>query len=170
MSSFDIAFERTIGLEGGYSNNPADRGGPTKFGLSQKANPDLDIPTLTVQQAKEIYRKRYWNPLKPERIASEIIQLEIFDTAVNCGLGTAQLIVQRALNFLGETLAEDGQVGSLTIAALNRWIGKDSLCLFKCLNGFQFMHYVEIVKSRPGQKIFSRGWMKRIQEYRDEEP
>jgi hypothetical protein len=78
------------------------------------------------------------------------------------------LIVQRALNFLGETLAEDGQMGPRTIEGLNRWLGKDSPCLFKCLNGFQFIHYVKIIEDNPGQKVFSRGWMKRIQEYHDE--
>jgi lysozyme family protein len=167
-SFYDVAFDRTIGFEGKFSDLPADRGGITKFGLSQKANPDLDIRNLTLEQAKDIYRKRYWDPLKPERIKSEIVQLEVFDTAVNCGLHTAQLIVQRALNFLGETLEEDGDMGSITVGALNRWIEKDPQALFKCLNGFQFIHYVEIVKSHADQKLFSRGWMKRIQEYNEE--
>lgn len=165
---YEIAFERTIGLEGGYVDHPQDRGGPTKYGLSKRSNPDLDIPNLTLEQAKQIYKERYWDRLNLISIPYEILQLEIFDTAVNCGLRMAQLIVQRSLNFLGEGLSEDGIMGPRTIDALNRWTEKDCRAVFKCLNGFQFIYYVRIIENDPRQKVFARGWMKRIQDYREE--
>ena len=163
---FQTAFKRTVGLEGGFVDYPLDRGGPTKYGLSKKANPDLDIPNLTIEQAQKVYFERYWRLLNINNIESELIKLEIFDTAVNCGVRQAKLILQDALNFLGEKLLLDGKIGPKTTAAVNFWIKKDVAALFKALNGFQFMCYAEIVEHDQSQKIFSRGWMRRIQEYR----
>ncbi len=60
--NFDRAFELTVGLEGGYTNDPKDPGGETKYGISKRWNPDVDIKNLTVDQAKAIYLKRYWTP------------------------------------------------------------------------------------------------------------
>ena len=165
---FDTAFQRTIGLEGGFTNNPMDRGGPTKFGISKRANPDLDIERLTLEQAKLFYRTRYWDPLMLNQISSELVQCEMFDTGVNCGKRGIALITQKALNFLGENIEVDGWLGPVTIGKLNHWIEKDIRALFKTLNGFQFIWYVDIVNKDPFQRVFSRGWMKRIQEYNEE--
>ena len=60
MSNFDRAFRFLIGEEGGYVNDPADPGGETKFGISKRAYPQLDIKSLTLDQAKAIYRRDYW--------------------------------------------------------------------------------------------------------------
>ena len=58
------AINHTLELEGGYVNDPNDSGGQTKYGISKKAYPDLDIPNLTIAQAMEIYRKDYWDRCK----------------------------------------------------------------------------------------------------------
>lgn len=165
MKMFENAFQKTIGLEGGYVNNPLDRGGETKYGISKRAHPDLDIKNLTIDQARLFYRSRYWDPLRLDELESDLIMDEIFDTAVNCGKRGAALIAQKALNFLGENVAVDGWFGQETIGRLNFWLGKDVQALFKTLNGFQFILYVDIVTKDPYQRIFSRGWMKRIQQY-----
>jgi lysozyme family protein len=165
---FLTAFKRTVGLEGGFVDHPLDRGGPTKYGLSQKANPDLDIPNLTIEEAQKVYYERYWKLLNIDGIESELIKLEIFDTAVNCGVRQAKLILQDALNFLGESLLLDAKIGPQTIRAVHFWIKKDVAALFKALNGFQFMCYAEIVEHDHSQRVFSRGWMQRIQQYRRE--
>ena len=57
---FPDAVERVLAREGGYSDNPADRGGRTNFGISSGAYPDLDVSKLTREQAKEIYKRDYW--------------------------------------------------------------------------------------------------------------
>jgi len=58
--SFDRAFEIVIGAEGGYSNDPKDRGGETKYGISKRAYPYLDIPSLTLDNAmQKIVELRY---------------------------------------------------------------------------------------------------------------
>jgi lysozyme family protein len=171
--SFLAAFKRTIWIEigpdgqgtGGYTNDPNDPGGETKWGVSKKAHPEIDIKNLTLEKAREVAYANYWKPLRLDEIKSDFMAAELFDTAYNCGVGTAALVAQRALNFLGEDLAQDGILGPKTIARLNFWSDKDPVTLFKCLNGFQFVYYVQCVKSNPAQMKYSRGWMKRINEY-----
>lgn len=94
---FETAFKEVIAYEGGYVNDPRDPGGETKFGISKKAYPKLDIKGLTPEKAKEIYRRDYWDPLKLEDLNAEAA-LFVFDTAVNQGLGTAQLMKKACLD------------------------------------------------------------------------
>ncbi|MFX6884101.1 glycosyl hydrolase 108 family protein, partial [Acinetobacter baumannii] len=58
--NFDQAFDRLIGNEGGYVNNPADPGGETQWGISKRAYPNVNIRDLTREQAKAIYRRDVW--------------------------------------------------------------------------------------------------------------
>jgi len=91
MADFDRAIDFVLKWEGGLTS---DTGGLTKYGISQKAYPDLDIANLTLEQAKAIYRKDYWDAIKgdifmwPENIV-------LFNAAVNCG-------VSKALEWLGQ--------------------------------------------------------------------
>lgn len=165
MDAFERAFCETLSFEGEYVNDPDDPGGETKFGISKRSYPDVDIAALSFEQAKDIYKRDYWDVLNLHEIRREPISSEIFDTAVNMGRRTAITIAQRALNLLGEDLAEDGIIGVKTISALNRWSVKDMKALFICLNGFQFIHYHLITESNPRLKKFARGWTKRIQQY-----
>ena len=59
--NFDIAFSRLIDSEGGLTDNPKDPGGLTKFGISQRSYPDIDIRNLTLDQAKAIYLRDFWD-------------------------------------------------------------------------------------------------------------
>ena len=164
--SFDSAFEKTVGLEGGYCNDPRDPGGETKYGISHRAYPDLDIKNLTLEDAKLLYYRDYWIPMKLGNLVDPTIAEEIFDTGVNMGTGAAVQICQRAINFLSaETIEVDGVMGPITIDKLNQWSRLDAQALFRALNGYQFMRYVDIVKAR-GDHVFARGWMKRISDYR----
>lgn len=164
---FKDCFRRTFGAEGGlvYTNDPDDSGGETKGGISKKAHPELDIKNLTEEQIEEIYFEKYWKRLNLHLIKNKQIQAEIFDTAVNMGQITAIRILQQSLNFLGLDCDIDGVIGNQTITLTNQMIQKDSEALFKVLNGFQFIRYVKIIESRPKDKKFARGWMKRIQSY-----
>jgi len=164
---FEKAFAETIGNEGGYVNDPADPGGETQWGISKRAYPDMNIVSLTIRDAKAIYFHDYWDKLNLENLNSYLIAAEIFDTAINTGRRTAIRIAQRALNYLGEDLTEDGLIGPVTLAALNKWTAKDERALFVCLNGFQFMHYYSITQKRAKSKRFARGWTKRIQQYKE---
>lgn len=165
-ASFDHAFKKTLGYEGGYVNDPDDPGGETKFGVSQRQYPHLDIANLTLQNAKIIYYRDYWLPLKLDCFdgpAGERIAQEIFDTAVNMGTRAATYIAQRAVNFLGESVTEDGVMGAQTLAALSKWCSRDPEALFKVLNGFQFVYYYKIITREPAKGKYARGWMRRIQ-------
>ena len=168
MDVFEYAFDKTLKFEGGYVDDPDDPGGETRFGISKRSYPDVDIAALTEAQARDIYRRDYWDVLNLNEIRREPISSEIFDTAVNMGRTASIMIAQRALNFLGEDLIEDGIIGPKTIFALNKWSSKDTRALFVCLNGFQFMHYRLITKSNQKLKKFARGWTKRIQQYQGE--
>ena len=92
MSNFDRIFTLVIGEEGGYVNDPADPGGETKFGISKAAHPDVDIESLTLEQAQAIYLEDYWNPLAldTQTFGSALM---IFDCAVNQGVDVAKSIL-----------------------------------------------------------------------------
>ena len=100
MSYFDEGFAKTLGYEGGLSNDKYDSGGLTKYGISQASYPNLDIKNLTVEQAKAIYKKNYWDTCKLDEVKDKAVAIQIFDIAVNCGNGGAGKIVQRAINNL----------------------------------------------------------------------
>lgn len=164
--AFLKAFKEVLGYEGGYVNDPTDHGGETKYGISKASYPNRDIANLTLEDAKAIYYVDFWHQLRLDEITDYQIALEIFDTAVNCGVNTAVIIAQKALSFLGTKTATDGIMGSRTIDALNAWASRDPEALHKALNGYQFMHYERIVMNNPSQLKFARGWLKRIQSYR----
>ena len=96
---FERAFKKVLKLEGGakYLKDDAGRG-PTKYGINQTANPDVDIKNLTEDQAREIYRERYWNTIGGNALAAKNPQLAIiaFDASVNQGPGTAKQMIAQA--------------------------------------------------------------------------
>jgi lysozyme family protein len=84
--------------EGGYVNNPLDPGGETKFGISKRAYPNLDIKNLTREQAIEIYRKDYWNP-EWEKLGFPMAAC-LLDTAINMGPGRALQFYRNAFDYV----------------------------------------------------------------------
>jgi hypothetical protein len=89
--------DRVIGREGGYVNDPNDRGGETKFGISKRANPDVDVANLTKEQAARIYKERYWNAINADQLPANIREIA-FDAAVNQGVGWTQNALAQAGN------------------------------------------------------------------------
>ena len=178
---FDEIFATTVGLEGGYSDNPKDPGNwtggkvgagelkGTNFGISAASYPNLDIKNLTISGAKAIYKSNFWDVLRLDEVSDNQIQDEIFDAGVNMGVAEAGIIVQRAIDFLEPgapnfPLVIDGIIGAATLSYIDSWIVKDLEALFKAIDGFKFMRYVEICYTT--NKIFDWGWMKRIQEWK----
>ena len=80
--NFDKAFQLTVGLEGGYSNDPRDPGGATRYGIAKKYHPQEDIENLTLDRAKEIYLAEYWIPVGCDNQAYPM-DVCLFDGAVN---------------------------------------------------------------------------------------
>jgi len=93
--NFDQAFDRLIGAEGGYVNNPADPGGETQWGISKRAYPTLDIKALTRDAAKAIYLNDVWARARLDQLAPALA-FQVFDAAVNHGAEGATRMLQRA--------------------------------------------------------------------------
>ena len=110
--NFDLAFDRLIGNEGGYVNNPGDPGGETNFGISKRSYPTVNIASLTRDQAKVIYFRDFWQRGQMDQY-DPAIAFQVFDIAVNSGIETAIRMLQRAAG-----VADDGHVGPITIAAI----------------------------------------------------
>lgn len=92
-ADFERALEFVLRWEGGYVNDPEDPGGETKYGISKRAYPNLDIKNLTLSQAKEIYYRDYWLRAHCPEVPPHI-RLMHFDTAVNMGVRTATKCLQ----------------------------------------------------------------------------
>ncbi len=90
MSLFDTAFAIVVGLEGGYVNDPQDPGGETKYGISKRRYPAEDIPSLTLDRAKFLYQRDYWNTHGCDKLEWTEALL-VFDSAVNGGNPTRWL-------------------------------------------------------------------------------
>ncbi|CAB4121775.1 Protein of unknown function DUF847 [uncultured Caudovirales phage] len=147
MLDFDTAFDRLIGHEGGYVNNPRDPGGETKFGISKRAYPDVNIPSLTREQAQGIYRRDYWEPLGA---ADPAIKFQVFDFAVNGGLSVAIRKLQAAIG-----VADDGHWGPASAARLAAMDMNDVLLRF---NAQRLRFYTSLT----GWSDFGKGWTNRV--------
>lgn len=111
MPDFDKAFELVVGHEGGFVNDPADPGGRTIYGITERDHPDLwtaGPPSLNV--CKQRYREQYWEPIKGDQLPWPM-SLFVFDAAVNQGAKPAVMMLQRALD-----TAQDGILGRQTLA------------------------------------------------------
>lgn len=106
--TFDEAFDRLIGHEGGYVNDPNDPGGETNWGISKRSYPNVNIKTLTRDQAKEIYRRDFWQRIHGDKLYDGVA-FQVFDFAVNSGIETAIRALQRAIG-----VADDGHFGPVS--------------------------------------------------------
>jgi lysozyme family protein len=146
--NFDTAFDRLIGHEGGYVNNPADPGGETKFGISKRSYPSLNIRDLTREMAKAIYLKDFWLPLGED--AHPAIRYQAFDFAVNAGIQTALRKLQQAIG-----VADDGHFGPISRATLNAMPASAVLFLYNDKR-------IEFYTSLSTFPTFGKGWMRRV--------
>jgi lysozyme family protein len=183
MADFKIALKDTLGIEGGISNHPDDRGGFTYKGISRKTWPNwggwkivdyykdlskippTDIGTLDAM-VREFYRENFWDRIGLTSINNQKIANELFDTAVNAGAKQPILFLQRALNLLNRNGALypdtkiDGIIGNKTLELTNSHPYPDAL--LKLLNGLQLSYYVAICEKDPSQEEFLRGWLRRV--------
>ncbi|WP_367846453.1 glycoside hydrolase family 108 protein [Rhodoferax sp. WC2427] len=120
--NFDQAFDRLMGAEGGYVNDPHDPGGETNWGISKRSYPTVDIKALTREGAKAIYLRDFWAPLVD---AHPAVRFQTFDFAVNSGISTAVRKLQAAIG-----VADDGHWGPLSAAKLASMDVNDALMRF----------------------------------------
>ena len=146
--NFNIAFRTILEVEGGLVDDPNDRGGLTKYGISKKAFPNLDIASLTIEQAKAIYRKNYWQPCRCDDLPASF-DIAVFDTAINMGCSKAVKLLQKALN-----INVDGSIGPKTIAAAKA-AGETELRNF-------FLYRLFDYANQTAWKHYGRGWFNRL--------
>ncbi|EPS3324240.1 glycoside hydrolase family 108 protein [Acinetobacter baumannii] len=168
--------EELIKREGGYVNNPADRGGATKYGITEAvaraSGYKGNMKDLPLDVAKAIYRKNYWTLPRFDQVntLSSAVAEELLDTGVNCGTGFAKPLLQRALNLLNNNvkagwldLEVDGVYGSATLGALETYLSKrgkeGEKVLVRVLNIMQGQRYIEICERNPKQEQFFYGWI-----------
>ncbi len=156
MKSYNEIIEKVLEHEGGYVNDPKDLGGETKYGITKRFYPDVDIKNLTVEQAKEIYKKDYWDRNRVESLPQNLWHI-YFDMCVNMGKRTAVKVLQRAANNKGKNIDVDGGLGPATIGAL-KGVELDRV------RAFRVKYYVDLITARPEQEKFFLGWFRRATE------
>ena len=167
-TNFDRAFAVVVGAEGGYSADPRDPGNwtggrtgvgalhGTKWGIAANSHPGLDIRGLTLDGAKAIYRREYWDTIKGDELPAGLALL-VFDAAVNCGPGRAVRWLQAAAGAV-----PDGALGGATLAAVRSRCASGTeaggvALMTECLA--QRMAYMA---GLPGWTSFGLGWARRL--------
>jgi lysozyme family protein len=171
----DRILEELIGREGGYANHPADRGGPTRWGITEAVarahGYGGEMRALPRGRASEIYRRIYWLAPHFDRVAGPAPQIaaELFDTGVNMGPAVATGFLRRALNALNRgaadypDIAAAGIVDDGLLAALTAFLARrgpfGETVLLKAIEALQGERYLDLAERRPANEAFLYGWL-----------
>jgi len=177
MPSIEKMIDNILRREGGYVDHPADKGGPTNFGITQatfsryigRAALVKEVKNMDEEIAREIYERNYYYQPGINRLP-ESIQAFIFDCAVNHGPRRAIKFVQSVCNQAGREppLSEDGAMGPNTRKSAE-WAEANMGEVFpKALFEERRNFYLLIVENNPSQKVFLNGWMNRVKEFEEE--
>ena len=174
--NIDDLIDELIEREGGYIRHPADRGGATRFGVTEAvarahgyAGAMAEFPR---DEAAAIYCRLYWLRPRFDEVAERTpkVAAELFDTGANMGPAVAATFLQRALTALNRTgkdypdLVPDGRVGPATLAALDAFLdarGKrgGETVLLRALEALQGERYLRLAEKRPANEAFLYGWL-----------
>lgn len=155
---FEKAFEYVIKNEGDYVFDKNDPGGETKFGISKRSYPALNIKDLTLEDAKKIYYRDFWQKGRFEEILDDLAATQVFDLSVNLGMQAAVIVLQRALRSVGKTVQEDGLMGPETFSAVS---SSEPRCLLAAIKSEAAGYYRQIAAKNPSQRKFLKGWLNR---------
>ena len=161
-STYPEAINRLLKHEGGYSNHPSDPGGPTNFGITihdyrryiNAAGTAADVQRMKVEQAKEIYRTKYWSPQKADELAPGV-DYSVFDYGVNSGIGRSGKVLRRVCGLPSNTSVISPEV----VAAANK---RDAVMLAIAINE-ERLRFLHGLKTWP---VFGTGWNRRVAEVR----
>ena len=167
MANFGLFINKVLRLEGGYVNHPNDKGGCTCKGITLPVFRGMygagldcsDLKTISDEQAATIYKKNYWDVCGGDKICNSQIANLLVDFAINSGCRTAIKSLQGLLD-----VGVDGVVGPQTIGAINAH--SDPHGLFEELMKARKNHYLTIVENNPNQKVFLKGWMNRLEDWK----
>lgn len=159
--SFDTSVKRVLKNEWGYSNDPQDEGKETKWGISRRAYPKLDIKHIHIKQAIQIYYTDYWLRFNCSLLPNPIDE-DFFDAVVNTGGEGAIVTLQKALNtLLQRKILEYGEMGPETESAIRK------VDIFRLKDKFileRIRYYLRITDRDETQRKFLRGWLHRVLE------
>lgn len=148
MGDFHRCIDRILAEEGGLSAHPADPGGLTNYGISQRSYPTLDIAALTLADAQALYRCDYWQPLHGDVLPAGL-DLLLLDCAINQGVVTAIQLLQQALR-----IPDDGLIGPKTLSAAEA-------AMPGLLDAFAAERALRYEFNR-NEAVFGRGWYRRL--------
>jgi lysozyme family protein len=174
--NIDELIDALIEREGGYVNHPSDRGGATKYGITEAVarahGYSGAMRGLPRGEAAAIYRRLYWLRPRFDQVArrSAKVAEELFDTGVNMGPAVAATFLQRALSALNRNRADypdlvpDGRIGPATLAALDTFLelrgrGSGEAVLLRALDALQGERYLRLAERRPANEAFLYGWL-----------
>lgn len=150
MTAFETALARVLAHEGGYVNDPKDPGGETKYGISKRAYPDVNIRSLTKAQAGALYRRDYWDAISGDELPPAVA-FQVFDAAVNHGVAWASRTLQCAVR-----VPVDGVIGPQTIAAVEN---VRAAATIEAFNDYRERYYRKL----PTFARFGKGWLARLE-------
>ena len=154
LSKFDEIIEVVLKHEGGLVDDPDDPGGLTNYGISAKAYPNENIKGLTVDRAKELYKRDYWDKFRVGSLSNRLRHIYV-DMCINMGGGRAIKILQEACNSKNSNKIDvDGRIGSMTLKAAA------SVEDFR-LRSFRVLYYAELIAAKPKLAKFWVGWFRR---------
>lgn len=151
MNAFDTAVDRVLGHEGGYVNNPADPGGETKWGISKRQYPKVDIRNLPREGAIAIYRRDYWSQVPGDALPAVMVY-QVFDALVNHSPNAVRRMLQRAA-----AVHDDGAIGPVSRRAIAAM--PPVLLAIRFISERQ-TYYTSL--SRSNWDAHGRGWMNRL--------
>lgn len=146
---FEVAFKMVVNHEGGYVNDPLDPGGETKYGISKRSYPHVDIASLTVAKVKPIYFQDFWLKCQCHKLPHGLDYL-VFSTAVNCGVGRAIRWLQLAVG-----AGPDGLWGPHSEKRLKIALTGDAEELVVQFIGYRLWHYMKLDDL---DDTYGRGW------------
>ena len=156
MADFDPAIAFVLKHEGTLSADPNDPGGLTKYGISTRSYPGLDIRNLTVDQARAIYQRDFW---KYAGIKSQAVANKVLDLAVNLGSAAAARVLQQSLgSLMAGPIVADGVVGPQTIGLVNAADEQELLAELKARAAY---YHTQDVIANPSSRSFLLGWLRR---------
>lgn len=177
MAQFEKAYEKVKKFEGGYANNPSDRGGETYVGIARVHFPKwkgweiIDKYKQSEHSSKELnkvlqgngqldvmveyfYKVNFWNEIHGDEIINQLIADNIMDFAVNSGVSRAVKYAQRIAGTV-----EDGDMGAKTIKAINQSV-EGFVTRYKSA---RLTFLAKIVARDESQRVFMKGWTDRVQ-------
>lgn len=160
--NFEMAVNDILLHEGGYINHPTDPGGETKYGISKRSYPNLDIKNLTEEQAVAIYYKDYWLVNHLEEIHNQDVATKFLNLFVNVGKKSAERVICRALRACGFKYDEQNINLNDLINATNIMSEKSRILeLLSALRSETAGYYRILSVEKPALKAFLKGWLNR---------